>query len=80
MARRALLFDGNLFCRLVVYELVYGIEATDVAVVELSLHYSYVEWWSFVRRFLLFFDGWLMDFVILEANIYEVIYGVIYIC
>ena len=33
--------DTDLFCRLVVYELVYGIEATDVAVVEVQLHYAY---------------------------------------
>ena len=61
-----------------VYELVYRTEPTDDAVVKMQLHYAYSQWWSFVRRFLLFFDGWLMDFVVLEANIYEVIYGVIY--
>ena len=39
MARRALLFDGNLFCRLVVYELVYGTDRSvgRLVVVELLL-------------------------------------------
>ena len=72
--------DGLSVRRLVVYELVYRTEPTDGAVVKMQLHYTYSQWWSFVRRFLLFFDGWLMDLVILEANIYEVIYGVIHIC
>ena len=42
MARRALLLDGNLFCRLVVYELVYGTDRSvgRLVVVALLLRYN----------------------------------------
>ena len=70
--------DGLSVRRLVVYELVYRTEPTDGAVVKMQFHYAYSQWWSFVRRFLLFFDGWLMNFVILEAKYIYSIYIYIY--
>ena len=71
--------DGLSVRRLVVYELVYRTEPTDGAVVKMQLHYTYSQWWSFVRRFLLLFDGWLMDSVILEAKYIYSIYIYIYV-
>ena len=70
--------DGFSVRRLVVYELVCRTEPTAGAVVKMQFHYAYAQWRSFVRRFILFFVGWLMNFVVVEA---KYIYSLsLYIC